>query len=252
MGENVQQGFKWRGGKKPETNGIWVWSEIFTHREWNGDKLAIILMDTQGIFDNESSTNDCTSIFALSMLLSSVQCFNVLRNVEEDKLQFLELCMNYAQLAMKDSHDVAVFQNLLFIVRDWQNSEEHDFGYCMEFVNDLLTENANQTPEMRELRNQTCKSINNIEAFLMSHPGKCMSQNKNFNGDLKSINQDFVEQVETLVQSICAPQNLTVKRINGEKMRVEQFTTLLRKYVDLFKDGERPEPKAIWMVITRI
>lgn len=43
---NLHGGFKWRGGKNPETNGIWMWSEIFTHDYENGDKIAIILLDT--------------------------------------------------------------------------------------------------------------------------------------------------------------------------------------------------------------
>lgn len=248
MGENVQQEFKWRGGKNPETSGMWIWSEIFTHgMQWNGDKLAIILMDTQGIFDNESSIKDCISIFGISMLLSSVHCFNVMRNVDEDKLQFLELCMNYARLSMNDSRNTA-FQKLLFIVRDWQNSKEHQFGYSKEFVDDLLAANDSQTPKMRELREQTRKSIEDIEAFMMPHPGKGVSQDKNFNGDLKNVSGSFIKQIQELVPSIFAPEKLTVKRINGEKIRVAQFTTLLKNYVDLFRSDELPEPKTILMV----
>lgn len=247
MGENVQQGFKWRGGKNPETNGIWIWSEIFTHNCGNGDKIAIILMDTQGIFDHKSSSKDCTSIFSLGMLLSSVYCFNVSQNVEEDKLQFLDLCMNYARLAMKDSHK-KVFQNLLFVVRDWQNSSDHGFGFSEDFVKDLLTQSDKQTPEMRELRVQIAKSIDDINAFLLPHPGKSVSQNQNFQGDLMSVNQNFVKQVETLGPSILAPHRLTVKQINGEKISVARFIQLLKTYVDLFGSDKLPTPKSLLMV----
>lgn len=247
MGENVQQGFEWCGGKNPKTNGIWIWSEIFTHPEWNGDKLAIILMDTQGIFDNESSIKDCTSIFGISMLLSSVHCFNVMRNVEEDKLQFLELCMSYARMAMNDSHNTAL-QKLMFIVRDWQNAKERPFGCSNEFVNDLLSENSGQTPKMRELRKQARKSIEDIKAFLLPHPGKRVSQDKSFTGDLIQINPQFIKQMQTLIPSIFAPDKLTVKRICGEKIRVSQFIILLKKYVNLFESDRLPEPKTILMV----
>lgn len=72
-------GFKFRGGRKPETIGIWIWSEVFTHDYPNGEKVAIILLDTQGIFDSRSSVRDYTTIFSLSMLLSSVSCYNIMK-----------------------------------------------------------------------------------------------------------------------------------------------------------------------------
>lgn len=118
IGEHVEQGFSWRTGKKHHTIGIWMWSEIFTHDFENGERIAIIVIDTQGIFDNVSSLNDCISVFAISMLLSSVQLYNVMRNVQEDNLQHLDLFMQYAQLSMTESQ-IAPFQRLLFVVRDW-------------------------------------------------------------------------------------------------------------------------------------
>lgn len=101
---------------------------------------------------------------------------------------------------------------------------------------------------MSELRKQTRKSIEDIKAYLMPHPGKCVSQDKNFIGDLTNINQNFKNQIQTLVPSIFAPANLTVKQINGEKIRVAQFATLLKKYVNLFGSDKLPEPKTILMV----
>lgn len=115
IGEHVDHGFSWRSGKKHHMIGIWMWSEIFTH---DSEKEAIILIDTQGIFDHVSSLNDCISIFAFSMLLSSVQLYNIMRDVHEDNLQHLNSFMQYAQLSMAESQ-VAPSQKLLFIVRDY-------------------------------------------------------------------------------------------------------------------------------------
>lgn len=57
--EDELKGFKWRSGKCPETNGIWMWSEIFKYESPKGDKMAIIVLDTQGIFDNKCTLKDC-------------------------------------------------------------------------------------------------------------------------------------------------------------------------------------------------
>ena len=36
-------------------------------------QVAVLLLDTQGAFDNQSTVKDCATIFALSTMVSSVQ-----------------------------------------------------------------------------------------------------------------------------------------------------------------------------------
>ncbi|CAP32657.1 Protein CBG13900 [Caenorhabditis briggsae] len=71
-------GFSWRGGSERDTNGILIWSEPFLMKDKNGEEIAVLLMDTQGAFDSQSTVKDCATIFALSTMISSVQdirCF---------------------------------------------------------------------------------------------------------------------------------------------------------------------------------
>lgn len=51
----------------------------------------MLLMDTQGAFDSMSTVKDCATVFALSTLLSSVQVYNLMSNVQEDDLQHLQV-----------------------------------------------------------------------------------------------------------------------------------------------------------------
>uniref|UniRef100_A0A8W8K0W2 GB1/RHD3-type G domain-containing protein n=1 Tax=Magallana gigas TaxID=29159 RepID=A0A8W8K0W2_MAGGI len=67
------EGFHWRGGSDRVTSGIHIWSKPLVYEKESGKKVAVLLMDTQGIFDNEATFEDCTCIFALSNLISSVQ-----------------------------------------------------------------------------------------------------------------------------------------------------------------------------------
>lgn len=67
--DDETSGFYFRGGQEACTQGIWMWSEVFAHDRDDGEKLAIVLLDTQGIFDSESSMKECTAIFAISMML---------------------------------------------------------------------------------------------------------------------------------------------------------------------------------------
>ena len=56
-------------------------------------------MDTQGSFECDSTTQQHAMIFALSIMLSSIQIFNILSNIEEDDLQQLEVVFNFYAVA---------------------------------------------------------------------------------------------------------------------------------------------------------
>jgi len=54
-------------------------------------QVAVFLMDTQGAFDHENSVEGCSFIFALSTLISSVQIYNIMQQIQEDALQHLQV-----------------------------------------------------------------------------------------------------------------------------------------------------------------
>jgi len=59
-------------------------------------QASVLLMDTQGAFDSMSTVKDCATVFALSTLLSSVQVYNLMSNVQEDDLQHLQVVLSLA------------------------------------------------------------------------------------------------------------------------------------------------------------
>lgn len=252
LGENENgsqlNGFRWRGGRRPDTIGIWMWSEIFTHDFSNGDKIAIILMDTQGIFDHQSTRRDCTTTFALSMLLSSVQCYNVMQNVQEDDLENLEMFAEYGRLAFEQTNEKP-FQKLLFIIRDWPNEFEIDYGWNgQQVIDEYLSENDSQLSEHNQLRNRIKSSFGEIKAFLMPHPGMTVAQGRNFTGQLQQIDSEFIKYVKELVPAIFAPENLVIKKINNERVRAGDLVQYLQAYATLFNGNSLPEPKTVLMV----
>lgn len=52
-----EKSFSWRGGQKRMTTGLWLWSEPFIRktRATGGEEIAVLLMDTQGMFDNQTT-----------------------------------------------------------------------------------------------------------------------------------------------------------------------------------------------------
>jgi atlastin len=80
--ENDKDSFAWRGGEERQTTGIWMWSEPFIRTTPSSDgPMAILLMDTQGMFDNETSMALTAQIFGLSTFISSFQVQKRLREL---------------------------------------------------------------------------------------------------------------------------------------------------------------------------
>ena len=64
-------------------------------------KIAILLMDTQGLFDNQSCNKINQTIFYLSTLMSSIQIFNIKEKLDKNKLHFINLFCEIAKGALE-------------------------------------------------------------------------------------------------------------------------------------------------------
>lgn len=81
-------------------------------------KIAIVVIDTQGLFDSETLQVDNSRIFALSTLISSIQVLNLTGLIQEDQLQYLQFATEFALYAT-DKTTSKAFQTLIFLIRDW-------------------------------------------------------------------------------------------------------------------------------------
>lgn len=239
--------FDWKSGRKPITSGIWMWSEVFTHDFENGEKVAILLLDTQGMFGTHMTIQECTTIFGLATMLSSVQLFNVKEQIQEDDLQQLDLFTGYANYIFNQTNEKA-FQKLIFVVRDWPFSLDIEYGWeGKKVIDEIMANDADRSSEMQELRQRIDSSYDEISAFLLPHPGMIIARGKNFTGDLKQIDPQFIKYVEQLVHGICAPENLIIKKINGQKVRAHDFVQYFADYLDIL--NEMPPPETMYEVI---
>nr|CAD7429919.1 unnamed protein product [Timema monikensis] len=148
------EGFSWGGRSKRETTGLLMWSEPFLISLPGGEQVAVVLVDTQGTFDIDTIVQECATVFSLSLLISSVQVFNLSRNITEHDLQHLlvveliglrrqvgvcercgrlimtvvcQLFTEYARQALGEDVE-RPFQKLQLLVRDWATPHLALFG----------------------------------------------------------------------------------------------------------------------------
>uniref|UniRef100_A0A8K9V8W5 Atlastin GTPase 1 n=1 Tax=Oncorhynchus mykiss TaxID=8022 RepID=A0A8K9V8W5_ONCMY len=235
--EEPLTGFSWRGGSERETTGIQIWSEVFLVDKPDGRKVAVLLMDTQGTFDSQSTLRDSATVFALSTMISSMQVYNISQNVQEDDLQHLQV-----HEAMS-----VLFQSMIFLVRDW--SFPYEFGYGqeggMKFLEKRLKISENQHEELQNVRKHIHSCFTNISCFLMPHPGLKVATNPNFDGRLKEIDREFINNLQILVPWLLSPKNLDVKEINGSNITCRGLLEYFKAYIKIYQGEELPHPKSM-------
>lgn len=216
------------------------------HELENGEKIAIALMDTQGAFDSQSTVKECATVFALSTMLSSVLCFNISQNIQEDDLQHLQLFTEYGRLALADSGKKP-FQRLQFLVRDWSYPYEAEYGAVggRKLLNNRLEINESQHPELQSIRKHIVSCFDDVACFLMPHPGLTVATHPKYDGRLSDVTPEFKTSLKELIPMLVSPKCLIVKKINGQTVKARDLVQYFISYMQIYKGNELPEPKTM-------
>ncbi|RZC36791.1 GBP domain containing protein [Asbolus verrucosus] len=209
--EGPISGFQWRSGSQRHTVGILMWSEIFLAELSSGEEVAVIVLDTQGTFDNVSSHFS-----------------------------------GYGRLLVDDNEDnTSPFQNLLFLIRDWSCEDEHKFGAegGQQYLNQELLIREDQAEDVVALKKNIKELFQKTKCFLLPHPGRAVASSKNFQG---KIDPEFKDYVQLLIPMLLSPENLALKTLNGEKIKVADLFRLIVSYSQQFQDGTMPELQSIF------
>ncbi|KAK5926057.1 hypothetical protein CgunFtcFv8_021660 [Champsocephalus gunnari] len=244
--EEPLTGFSWRGGCERETTGILAWSEVFVVKKPDGCRVAVLLIDTQGAFDSQSTVKDCATLFALSTMTSSVMVYNLSQNVQEDDLQHLQLFTEYGRLAMEEVYEKP-FQSLMFLIRDWSYPYEHPYGLegGRSFLEKRLQVKQNQHEELQNVRKHIHSCFSNIGCFLLPHPGLKVATNPHFDGRLRDIDDEFKKELVNLVPTLLSPENLVEKEIGGVKITCRDLLQYFKAYMKIYQGEELPHPKSM-------
>lgn len=226
-----------------------MWGDVFLHTvATTGEKLAIVVMDTQGLFDNETSPADNSKIFALGTLISSVQVLNLFGVIQEDQLQYLQFATEFAKFAGQNNDTGKTFQNLLFLIRDWNYSGEHMYGKVggENYLKKILEVKINQKPEIKLLREFLAASFDRLSCCLLPPPGKHVAGSQDYNGCWKLMEEEFKEEFFIIIEELLGPDKLVVKKINGKDLDGAEYEQYLESYFGIFQSETLPEPESIY------
>eukprot|EP00038_Savillea_parva_P026021 m.50836 g.50836 ORF g.50836 m.50836 type:complete len:547 (+) comp7266_c0_seq1:81-1721(+) len=237
-------GFKWSHGADRHTTGVWMFKRPFVRTMPGGKKVAVLLVDTQGTFDNHMKQEMNAIIFALNSLISSIQVYNVTKRISEDVLQNMHLFTRFGEMAYKqqthagaNKSKIKPFQRLQFLIRDWGGKRDFDFGAegGKGYLETVLN-SQDGVAELLEVRRDIKTCFGKIDCFLMPHPGQEVAE-----GDSGNIDDRFKEHLEAFVPSVLKSDRLEVKTVMGQPVTCGTLKDYIRQYTKLFKDGSMPE-----------
>ncbi|XP_070497393.1 atlastin-like isoform X2 [Chironomus tepperi] len=237
-------GFSWRSGTDRDTTGIVIWNDVFLHKdEATGNEIAIIVVDTHGLFDNVTSSMDNSRIFTLDILISSIQVFNLSGVIQDDHLQFLQSAIECAKFASKMDikKDAKCLQNLVFLIRDWTNTEEFYYGIDdgQSYWEHFREKSGKQKVELAYICESILDSYDDVSCTLLPHPGKSVATGtRGYNGSWSKIDEDFTEELGKLVDHLLKPENLVIKKVNGSALNGDEFYEYLNGQLKVFEKDE--------------
>jgi atlastin len=239
--------FHWQNSAERQTTGIHMWSEPF-FIERDGKKVAVLLMDTQGCFDDKSTTQENSLIFALSSLLSSVLIYNVSKQLSEEILQFLQMFVGYAKMT-EGSEQSQSFSKLVFLIRDWQFPRDFEFGYHDEatssgqknFKKEKLNVKRSMVHEVRIAREEIMSSFTNIGCCLMPYPGNELA----YYDDIEKLDPLFIKTIKDFVPRIFDAANIITKKFGGYEIDGDHLKKYIEQLANYYEKCEIPEVKSV-------
>lgn len=239
--DDNQEGFAWRPGKDKCTQGIWLWSTPFIFPDKDGRKIAVLLMDTQGAWDDTMTKAQSATIFGLTALLSSKLIYNIQNRVEEDKLENMDYITTFAQTVCADLPGKdAPFGHLELLVRDWANYED---GFSTEQCEAQMAEHLDDhlnpekvpvdaVPRVERLRS-TFKSIG---SFGLPHPGLKVTKPA-YCGEIDSIDPDFLFLLDEWTRNFFGKEFPQPSAPLGCEITVSTFLQIVMNFAEAFREN---------------
>ena len=237
-----------RRGADVQTLGVWILNKIFVH---NGK--AIVLMDTQGIFDQELNQAMTIALISLSTIVSSYQIYNLDKRIQEDHLCNMAYFSAYSSL-VSNTDNTKIGQTLCLLVRDWQNYENNfDLEKCdieAEKYKDDFMQDSGLTDKIKiDTRKKIYNTYDDVVVKLCPHPGHLVTEGQ-FSGKLSEIRDDFKIHVEHIIAEMM--DKIKPKRISGtQNLLCRELPNYMQQYVMLYENVKDSLPEAMTILKTK-
>ena len=90
-------------------------------------------------------------------------------------------------------------------------------------------------PELQALRKGLTSCFSEMSNFLLPHPGRHVATNPNFKGNLKQVDEEFIEHIRDFAPALLSRDNLVVKMMGGKEVKAKEIVQYYKSYMEIFK-----------------
>ena len=143
-----------------------------------------------------------------------------------------QLATEFSQFAMKKhkegkkrAKNFKPFQRLIFLMRDWQNNQEFNYGEVggASYLTTVLAIQENQPESLKNVRNYIKNSFEKLDCFLLPHPGETVTTDPEYEGQRSGLAPEFEEQLQRFIEYILKPDRLIAKKILNKETTSADF-----------------------------
>lgn len=165
------------------------------------------------------------------------------------------MATDFAKFAMaknKNQNDKP-FQTLVFLMRDWQNHQEYDFGLIggSNYLQEVLNIEPTQPKQLQDVRKYISNSFDQRLCFLLPHPGVKVVSNKEYDGRFSELEEEFQIHLEEFLSWLLAPKNLKKKKVLNNEVNGLQYLEYLKLYFETFQSDDIPEIETLHGITVR-
>lgn len=175
---------------------------------------------------------------------------NLSNVIQEDQLQYLQFATEFATFSSSTQNQMSKpFQKLLFLIRDWQNVDDFEFGFDggRHYLDQVLKFRVGQSEELKSVREHLRNSFDELSCCLMPYPGKKVATSSNYDGRWNAMDEDFLAELKILIENFLQKEKLISKKVNGVSVTAGEFFEIIKNYLTIFSSsGNLPKAKNLY------
>lgn len=246
------------------TKGLWIWDQVLEARDSGGRKVAVVVIDSEGLNSTEVDSNYDNRVFMFCLLLSSLFIYNSMGTIDENALQNINLILNLAlRVKVKggaqkpsDAEMVEAFPSFLWVLRDAFLAQEDLKGRRLtskEYLESALKHQEGMSTTVfnkNMIRKQIKKFFPVRDCLRFVRPVEDESLLQNLDSvDDKFLRREFKKQIRSARDQIFG--KVKAKSVGGQNLSPRLVLELARSYLEAINDHKELNIESSWKYVVR-